>query len=190
MTHVDKYYRMNPETDDVLANGNLLQKGMKVLVGDPNLRENYEDEMSLANKYRYDKFNRWSTIDSDVHFFKKPNDFVYVSFVALYEDGAKMPMHVATFYPWLIKKDTIPAVENILVSDTEAFNAGLKKVKNMQDAGYSMEEIAQVFGVSAGYLRFYINRQAIAEHGKETLPPYNMDIENTMEMIRTQIEKG
>lgn len=172
MTYVDQYYRMDPETDDVLANGRGLKTGMKILAGTPGLREAYKEDMSPSETYRYDKFNRWLTIDSDVHFFKKPHDILYVSFVALYEDGTKMPMHVAAFYPWLVKKDSIP---NLPANNDDLIQAVLQQVQTAM----RKQDAATYHGLSSG-----------VSHSKELKDVAVQTANNIVEIFKETLVEG
>lgn len=101
---VDKYYEMDPETEDLLDNGTLVVDGMEVLVESPSLREEIHDRMSAADISKARMKNRWATVENS-----KIRDGI-LSFVALYEDGIKRKVVQQSDLAWLVKKDSIPMI--------------------------------------------------------------------------------
>lgn len=105
---VPKYYQMNPETEDVLFDGNALVNGMKVLIEDPEYRTTIPPNgfhglnQEVLNRAR--RWNRWLTV-SDLRFDKTNRS---VSFIGIYyPDGVKMKITALIDLAWLVKKETI-----------------------------------------------------------------------------------
>lgn len=113
-TYVGKYYEMDPETEDVLHNGNLLMNGMKVLIEDPSLRMRIHDRMTEEETSKARMMNRWATVTE----FRQTNalkaDAPMISFIALYEDGVKRRVDVLQAYAWIVRKDSIPRIDTLM----------------------------------------------------------------------------
>lgn len=102
---VSKFYRMNPETDDLLPNGRALRVGMRVLIDDTKRRINTNVEGGMSD-WQYDnalELNRWCTIVGGLEV-----SLSQTRFIAQYEDGTKRLRVADTSYPWLVKLDSIP----------------------------------------------------------------------------------
>lgn len=112
---VDKYYRMNPETEIVIPSGYDLKEGMRVLVEAVDCRQyisdNLRDEPSLYTAALLN--NRWCVVTDGIA--KWPNGDV--SFLGLYDDGIIMQRIVIPIYAWIVKKDSIP-VENLVEEES------------------------------------------------------------------------
>lgn len=98
---VEKYYMMNPETEDVLLDGTELRDGMTVLLENPIDRASYgvSDRMHTVLKK-----NRWCTV-TKLNVYVDSNT---VRFVGVYEDGTKIARTHNVPTPWLVKLDSIP----------------------------------------------------------------------------------
>lgn len=127
---VDKYYEMDPETEDVLHNGTLVVDDMKVLVESPMHREVIHENMDSANIYNAKTKNRWATVEQSkvaLH----GNQHV-LTFIAVYDDGVKRKIVHGVEFAWLVKKDSIPRTDYILRVTPEGaystFNGRTKKV--------------------------------------------------------------
>lgn len=107
---VHKYYEMDPATEDLLFDGTYLQDGMTVLVGDPMLRVDLEEDVNPHLEEKAKIRNRWATI-SNVTI---SND--ELSFLALYSDGTKRKVIVNVAWPWLVKL-------NVPIDNTRSFRA-------------------------------------------------------------------
>lgn len=102
---VSKFYRMNPETDDLLPNGRALRVGMRVLIDDTKRRIDTNVEGGMSD-WQYDnalELNRWCTIMGGLEV-----SLSQTRFIAQYDDGTKRLRVVDTSYPWLVKLDSIP----------------------------------------------------------------------------------
>lgn len=102
---VPKYYRMDPETEDLLKSGMGLRNGMKVLVGDASFRCEVDGFEKEDKFYRLLKVNRWCTV-TELHVSGKLSGNT-ASFVAVYENGEKLRRDYDVKVPWLVKKDTL-----------------------------------------------------------------------------------
>ena len=95
-----KWYEMNPETEDLLFDGNELAEGMVVLVEDPNRRIDIEGSMTPEHFYEARKWNRWFMIS---RLDRTPNG-MRLSFLGTYEDGTKFKFDdVNKNHGWLCK---------------------------------------------------------------------------------------
>lgn len=105
---VPKYFRMDPETDDLFMDSYSLREGMRILCGEVVKRAElmhlkYDVVLEEALKY-----NRWFVIDKIK--FEPENDLVML--IGLYDDGEKM-RHIFSLdqTSWYVKKDTVPEPE-------------------------------------------------------------------------------
>lgn len=99
---VTKFHQMDPNTEDLIANGSKLNEGMVVLIEDSMLRadipnsgidaitRDYDRERALEN-------NRWAKV-SDVRVDLGNRQ---VQFTATYADGSKKSRQYALSYAWL-----------------------------------------------------------------------------------------
>lgn len=115
---VPMHYTMDPETEDVIF-GDEIKIGMVVLRQDGKL------DLTMAE--RYDElynvkiFNRWCTVVDEV---RVSNGLVV--FKAQYEDGMKVIRESGEHFGWIVKKDSIPVVEDDyskLQTETERLRA-------------------------------------------------------------------
>jgi len=113
---VPKYYRMDPDTEDLLANGNKLKEGMVVLVEDPMHREEVNIFMDEARFARALKWNRWCTITELTYAMASSP---LVRFVAVYDDGTKSKMSLSSQYAWYVKLESIPQEGNVDADESE-----------------------------------------------------------------------
>jgi hypothetical protein len=124
---VPKFYRMNPETDDLLPNGRHLANGMRVLIAASSLRMNIDAELSDWQEDRALENNRWCTVGA------LEDDGEIVRFIGVYDDGSKMMRVQRTNFAWYVKKDSIREAVNLederylktrqLVSEAMSFGA-------------------------------------------------------------------
>lgn len=99
----DKFYRMNPETDDLIF-GKDLKNGMLVLTSDPMFRPDLNHSVLTAEeKYAGRKWSRWAIIE------KLEIKGVYVRFIGVFPDGTKELFDRGAYAGWFVKKDSIPA---------------------------------------------------------------------------------
>lgn len=101
---VPKYFRMNPETDDLIPNHNGLREGMKVLVGSNDFRNDIERIDTPASLDTALRYNRWFTIvklSAGVSFTDQT-----VWFIGEYDDGEKQKFVFNKDQHWYVKKDT------------------------------------------------------------------------------------
>lgn len=113
---VEKYYEMDPETEDLLDNGTLVVDGMKVLIEEPNMRQHISNNLELTSLDNARKMNRWATVlESKIK--RKAEGETTLSFVALYDDGIKRKMIVPVRYAWLVKKDSMPRIDMLMNPD-------------------------------------------------------------------------
>lgn len=109
-----KYYEPNPETDQVLGNGQKLRDGMIVLPGASMLRVDIEDldeNVNIFSRSEQERRkehartrNRWARV-SDLEY-----DVVnhVTSFLATYADGTTFKHAFGSSWPWIVKKSSIP----------------------------------------------------------------------------------
>lgn len=103
---VDKYFQMDPETDDLLPTGDKLEVGMVVLIEDYTKRiaipEGGVVTLNGVSQYLALESNRWCRI-SDVKVVG-----MSLSFVATYADGTKRKRFESVTNAWYVKKDSKP----------------------------------------------------------------------------------
>lgn len=109
--YVDKYYEMDPESEDLLDNGSLVIDGMKVLIEDPDFRQNIYDGMTALEISNARMTNRWATVEKA----KLLGD--RLSFVGVYDDGIKRKVVREIALAWLVKKDSIPRIDTLMNLD-------------------------------------------------------------------------
>lgn len=104
---VPKFYRMNPETDELLPNGRHLANGMRVLIENSSRRIDVSQDLADWEEERALKNNRWCTVEAleviDAE----------TSFIGVYDDGSKLMRLHPTFTAWLVKTDSIRSSENM-----------------------------------------------------------------------------
>lgn len=98
---VDKFYQMDPTTEDLLFEGRSLKNGMIVLIGDSGWREDVSGELDHQSLELARANNRWALV-TNLHV--RPSK---ISFVGLYDDGTKIRRDFQNDYPWLVKISTI-----------------------------------------------------------------------------------
>lgn len=103
LTCMPKFYKMNPETEELLPDGSHLANGMKVLVNDSDVRmrvgegmKDWEMDRALAN-------NQWCTISN----LEIERNGAMISFIGTYEDGTKRNRRLGRALTWLVKLDSI-----------------------------------------------------------------------------------
>lgn len=109
---VDKWYEMNPETEDVLPSGRHLIPGMVVLIESPQGRMDLTtwQTWSKADLRNARMWNRWATVAEQPQIVGNGHT---ISFIAEYEDGSKMQYTTAVQYAWLVKKDSRPDLDKL-----------------------------------------------------------------------------
>jgi len=102
---VDQYYMMNPETEIILFDGEMLRDGMVVLIESPIQRADTSFNSGFVPKARYANQvkNRWCTV-SDLR-----KTASRVSFIGIYEDGTKVKREYDKSLAWLVKLDSLEA---------------------------------------------------------------------------------
>jgi hypothetical protein len=103
MQFVDKFYEMDPATEDLLFDGTLLRDGMVVLMGEPGMRSYIHDDMGPEALEDAKRFNVWYRISSVL---LAGNNVV---FQANYSNGIKKKIQVRATDSWLVKIDSIPS---------------------------------------------------------------------------------
>jgi hypothetical protein len=103
MQFVDKFYEMDPATEDLLFDGTLLCDGMVVLMGEPGMRSYIQDDMSPEALEDAKRFNVWYRISSVLMAGHN------VIFQANYSNGVKKKINVRVTDSWLVKIDSIPS---------------------------------------------------------------------------------
>lgn len=112
---VDKFYRMDPEFEDLLPRGTDLRDGMIVLLEDSLLKADLD--IMHRSKYEADharETNQWCVV-SDVEITTRVDEHgremqPLVSFVAIYPDGHKRKRAYAASYAWIVKRESDGAV--------------------------------------------------------------------------------
>lgn len=111
---VSKFYRMNPETDDMISNGQLLENGMIVLLEDSMIRADPDSPLSKYEVHRAEETNRWcevSELEIRRRFEHGETGYAIgegsplVTFVGIYSDGVKIKRSYDSSYAWLVKKN-------------------------------------------------------------------------------------
>jgi hypothetical protein len=129
---VDKFYEMNPETEDVLHNGTLIEDGMRVLIETPSYRVDIHENMSEAALSHARMMNRWCTVEKSRVSVQEGSGLL--AFTGIYDDGVKRRRNVHAEYAWIVKKDSIPRVDTIIDTQQEGcdvFTATTYKVLEM-----------------------------------------------------------
>lgn len=109
---VDQYYEMDPKTEDVLHNGSLIHNGMTVLVEDPNYRVQISGTLSVDDLARARLRNRWCTVEESKVI--RRSDTPLLEFIGVYEGGVKRKWSIPTSWAWIVRKDSIPRVDQVL----------------------------------------------------------------------------
>lgn len=108
--YVSKFREMDPETEDLIADGEDLKNGMRVLIADPMNRKDvshgFNDSLGgVVVEYLLDRAkerNRWCTVSQLSY-----RDEI-VSFVAIYDDGTKRKRTYNCSWAWFVKLDSMP----------------------------------------------------------------------------------
>lgn len=101
---VDQFYEMDPNEDDILADGTMLRSGMVVLIEDSSLREDISDwaSLNIEEVARARRANRWCKVS-------EPRvESRTLRFIGTYGDGVKVTRIYGTENAWLVKKDSFP----------------------------------------------------------------------------------
>lgn len=102
---VDQFYVMNPEEEDLLFDGSLLQSGMIVLVEDPKMRmsipENI-DEMDPEERYVAETTNRWSEVIT------VQNVLGGIGLAMRFGDNTQRKRSIEKDYAWIVKRNSRP----------------------------------------------------------------------------------
>lgn len=104
---VGKYYAMDPNTEDLLADSSYLEDGMVVLVESPKLREDIDALGYSSNPVLIDcasVCNRWGAVSH----IKRSRAMSMVSFITTYADGTKRKRDYNETHAWFVKLDSIP----------------------------------------------------------------------------------
>ena len=109
---VPQYYEMDPETEDVLANANMVLEDMVVLVEDPACRQEIHEGLQAHEVSRARMWNRWSTVTfPEIRTSERGTDIF--SFVAVYDDGTKRKISCGASVGWIVKLDSVPRIDEI-----------------------------------------------------------------------------
>lgn len=101
-----KYREMDPVTEKLLFDGSRLRNGMIVLPGSPERRVDISENMTDAELDRAREHNRWVLVTELVISAGNPGG---ISFIAVYSDHTERKISAPMFWPWLVKRDSIPA---------------------------------------------------------------------------------
>ena len=100
---VERFYVMNPETEDVITKGLELKNGMVVLRENGSLRANLAELDLDWMRDRALTRNRWCTV-TNVHYVQ---DLKVVQFTGIYEDGTRRVRNSKLTDSWLVKKSSV-----------------------------------------------------------------------------------
>lgn len=131
---VEKYYVMDPKTEDLLFDGYKIKNGMYVLIESHGMREDMGAELGQDQMYLARMNNRWCMV-AELSFTE-----TMVQFIGVYDDGTKMKRNVNIEHAWFVNIDSIPkqddskpldhvivlATENEAKSVVEALNAKIR----------------------------------------------------------------
>lgn len=135
---VERYYQMNPETEDMLPNGGAIRNGMIVLIADPDQRVIVKEAFLDWELDRALVRNRWAKVSHVMR------DNSSVVFIAEYEDGTKKQRMVSFRSAWLVKKASMPDDEEVAQQknkkDTELRTKILLFVKSALMVKQEMDE--------------------------------------------------
>jgi hypothetical protein len=121
---VDKFYRMNPETEDLITQSTGLREGMRVLIESSDKRQ---DTTSLNEDWKVSRAlenNLWCVV-SEIHRYA-----TNTWFTATYDDGSKIRR--GSFHhnaAWLVKLDSIPPH----ITESGKYEAVFAAVKQAMD---------------------------------------------------------
>lgn len=125
--YVDKYYEMDPNTEDLLFDGTFLRNDMIVLPGDPNLRMDTTEQVTPDRAELIRTRNRWSMVSNLI---VSGSSAV---FVATYDDGTKRKIVCDVRWPWLVKLNSIRPDEQPPAQGFDAFGAHHTEVPPSED---------------------------------------------------------
>lgn len=104
---IDRFYKMDPSSEDLLFDGTCLRDGMTVAVGDSSLRLEISDDMDAYAKDQGEILNSWYTISYT------RTSGRYVTFMATYENGYKRKVTYPIQHPWLVKLISIYKTDDL-----------------------------------------------------------------------------
>lgn len=142
---VSKYYRMDPETEDLFPNGRHLRNGMRVLVGKSGLRVDVNrDDLNDWEEERAFERNRWCTVGA----LEIKDDGI--TFIGVYDDGSKMMRTYSIDSPWLVKIDSLarfeetdPRVAKIVELVDEVMGDAIVTSMQNESQSYKKEHLRQ-----------------------------------------------
>lgn len=102
---VPKFYKLDPDTEDLLPSGSHLANGMVVLIGSPERRDRPEHNDSDWMNDRIQERNRWCTVTNLE--FSRQDLRHQISFVGVYEDGSKRKRTYHVSDSWIVKITSI-----------------------------------------------------------------------------------
>lgn len=103
---VDKYYEMDPQTEDLLPDATFLRDGMVVLIGTSGSRLGLKDLRTEGDKEMHRIRNRWARIQ---HISFRPMVVGQrIEFIATYAGGIKKQVSYDASTAWLVKLDSMP----------------------------------------------------------------------------------
>lgn len=139
-----KYRDMDPQTEDLISRGALLDNGMVVLIENPSWRRDLRSleqgpaEAKEAALYEAKVSNRWCEV-SELSCRRG-----IVAFVAIYSDGTKRKRTYSADSAWYVKKDSIPKVDE--PEPTEAFFVEAAETENADNTEGSDDLISYAEG--------------------------------------------
>lgn len=104
---VNKFYELDPETEDLVPYGDLLMDGMVVLIESPMERARIELTMTENTVRDARVNNQWCKV-TDARIFPVGEHGEEVRFVGIYPDGSKFQRAMNTSRAWYVKIDSIP----------------------------------------------------------------------------------
>ena len=130
--YLDKYYEMDPNTDDLLFDGTLLRNDMIVVVGDEQFRGDTTAEMTPSNAERIKMFNRWCMVSNLVVGREQ------IAFIATYDDGTKRKIVCDVRWPWLVKLNSIRPDQQPQDQAFDAFGARHSDIRSIPAAPHDV----------------------------------------------------
>lgn len=185
--YVPKHYRLDIKTEDVLIDGTHLRNGMQVLVEEDQYRSEINTYSGRPNVYpgglpsdavtaRANKYNRWCEIS------KLQITESNVKFIGYLEDEKKVGYLLVFEHPigdaWYVKNSSRPSTISF-DNWNMGYRAGLRVVK--MELEKKLKEIEEV-----SFLRGYVEGVK-AVTSNDTLPPYNMNVENEVIEVKKKI---
>lgn len=103
--YVDRYYKMDPETEGVLPGPFYLQEGMRILACGGRVDTNQENTWSKSERELADLMNLWHTVTQI--YVRTDGNTMYT---AQYDDGQRVRITASEASSWLVKLDSVEEV--------------------------------------------------------------------------------